>query len=170
MSEWDNINSLEGWQNKLQSLLTESEAAARSDDIDERLQMNRRLTEFILHSHPNTPEILRLDRIAEQARSGLMRATIEERLAELAARTGELARLNKQLRMEAEANEAIASSIRLEKATRVVKSITETIKDLHSFADALDSEDDEDLKKSMERLVASLQRIRNEVENRSRTE
>ncbi len=64
MSEWDNIEGVEGWRKKLDELLREAETAEKSQNIEDRLALSRRLTEFILESAPNTTEIKELDAIA----------------------------------------------------------------------------------------------------------
>lgn len=164
MSEWDNIEGLDGWSAKLEELLEEAEQAAQRPDLESRLVLNHRFTEFIVKSTPNTPEIVALDAIAEQTRAGLMRSTIEERLEAISARTAELARLTKKFRAQAEVAQASAASIRLERARRVVDSLTESIRALKDFRGMLEAGTEDDLTKSIERVVSSIQKLRSEVE------
>lgn len=164
MSEWDNIHGFDGWRAKLADLLKEAEAAAHNTDLASRLALANRLTEFILHSSPNTAEIIQLDAIAESARAGLMRMTIDERLAAISARTGELARLTKEFQARTAAAEASAASIRLERAHRVVGSLTDSVRALTEFRGMLETGKDDDLAKSIERIIASIQRLRSDVE------
>ncbi len=164
MSEWDNIQDFDGWKSKLADLVTEAEAAARNTDVEARFALSSRLTEFIIHSSPNTPEIMALDAIAERTRAGLMQLTIEERLAAISARTGELARLTKEFQAHAAAGEASAASIRLERAHRVVDSLTESVRTLKEFRSVLETGIDDDLAKSLDRIISSIQKLRSDVE------
>jgi len=167
MSEWDNIQGLDGWKMKLAELLREAETVAQKAEIEPRLALNARLTEFIINSSPNTPEITALDDIAEKARAGLMRSAIEERLEAISAGTGELARLTKEFLARAASAEASAASIRLERARHVVDSLTESVRAVKEFRDALGSGKDEELAKSLDRIVTSMQNLRGEIESRS---
>lgn len=164
MSEWENIQGVDGWRMKLTDLLKEAEAAGQQTDLASRLALANRLTEFILHSSPNTPEILALDGIADQARAGLMRLTIEERLAEISARTGELARLTKEFQAHAAAAAASAAAIRLERAHRVVGALTESVQALNELRGVLETSKDDALTKSIDRVIASMQTLRSQIE------
>ena len=164
MSEWDNIHDLDGWRMKLSELLKEAEIAAQHGDLASRLALSSRLTEFIVHSSPNTPAMLALDGIADQARAGLLRVTIEERLAEISARTADLARLTKEVHAHTAAAEASAASIRLERARRVVGVLTESIQALNELRSVLETTTDAELTTRIGRLIASIQTLRTQIE------
>jgi len=164
MSEWENIQGLDGWRMKLTDVLKEAEAVAQHSDLASRLALAHRLTEFILHSSPNTPEILALDGIADQVRAGLMRLTIDERLAEISARTGELARLSKEFQAQAAATTASAGTIRLERAHRVVGALTESVQALNALRGVLETSTDDALTTSIDRVIASMQTLRSQIE------
>ena len=77
MSEWSNIEGLEGWSKKLGELLEDAAKASQSENFDSRLKENRLLMQFTIESWPNTPEMKQLDEIAYEAAVGLMKQTIE---------------------------------------------------------------------------------------------
>jgi len=64
-NEWDAIDGFEGWAARLEQLLAEAEAAVKTDDIDRRVEVQRKLRQFRHHS-PNT-YCQKLDAIALQA-------------------------------------------------------------------------------------------------------
>ncbi|NVM23997.1 MAG: hypothetical protein HWN68_19735, partial [Desulfobacterales bacterium] len=66
MSEFNGITGFDGWSAKLKSLLEEAKLVAQQDELDKRLTMCDRLTDFVLESRPDTPEIKELDRMAKE--------------------------------------------------------------------------------------------------------
>src|SRR4051812_26276258 len=89
------MSSFALWSDKLNALLAEAEQAAQSDDLGTRLSLTRKLTDFIIASSPNTPDILALDEIAQATRRDLTNATLEQRVSGITARTGEFIKLRK---------------------------------------------------------------------------
>ena len=167
MSEFDGIEGFDGWNEKLSELLGAAEQAAQEDDLAPRLAVSRRLTDFVVNSTPNTPEILALDQIANATRSALLRATIEERLQSLAEREGELASLTKKMALVTTAANESAASIRLQRANNLVKSLTESVQSLKEFQGVLSADStDAELVASVEKVVASIQKLRTQVENK----
>lgn len=164
MSEFDTITGFDAWKAKLTELLTECEAAAAQSDIGPRLAISERLTQFVLKSRPNTPEILALDDVANAARSALLRNTIEERLHALSERRGELASLTKKLAIVTEAANAAAASVRLERANKVVTSLTDAVRTLKDLRQTLEQGTDDALVAAIEKLIASMQSVRKTVE------
>lgn len=167
MNEFDNIQGLDGWQAKLDELLKAAEEAAKQQDLQVRLGVNRRLTAFIENSRPNTPEILALDKIASDAGHDLMRLTIEERIASIRGRSSELARISKQFDSMSESAEAAAQSIRLQKAHDVVDNLTASVRALQQFRDVLKDGTDDELAKSVDQVVTSIQRVRSTIEKQA---
>ncbi|MBI5503653.1 MAG: hypothetical protein HY899_02555 [Deltaproteobacteria bacterium] len=164
MSEFDAIGDFDGWKAKLAELLAACEAAAAQNDIGPRLAVSDRLTQFVLKSRPNTPEILALDDIANASRTALLFNTIDERLRSLSERSGELASLTKKLAVVTEAANAAASSVRLERANEVVATLTDAVRTLKDLRQSLDGGTDEELIASIEKLIASMQSVRETVE------
>lgn len=85
-TEFDAINSASEWSGKLAELLAASRSAAEQSD-DQRLAVARRLTDFIAHSHPATPEIHRLDEIASAASRALLEHVATDAIGRIASRT-----------------------------------------------------------------------------------
>jgi hypothetical protein len=85
-SEFDNLTSLSDWSAKLVELLSASRAAAEQPD-DIRLAVVRRLTDFIAHSYPATPEIHRLDELASAAARALAEHVSSNAIDRIASRT-----------------------------------------------------------------------------------
>lgn len=163
-TEWDGIEGVEGWRAKLESLLREAEALPANANVQTRLKMNRRLTDFQLRSTPNSDDILELDAIAEAARAAVIKAGIDERLEGLAEGSAALARFTKQLRQRAASLEADARSLRFERADKAVQSLTDTIRTVRDLIDTLDAAAEDDLVKKSERLITTLQNFRSEIE------
>src|SRR5262245_61483182 len=148
-TEFDRIKNLDGWRAKLDELLEIARDAAKNDDLDARLAIADRLTQFIIRNppvvmeDPATAEYDDMDRIAREAHDALLLTSIEERVAGIMSRTAELATLRKRVEGRTAANRAAASSIRLEKARHVVDSTTATVAAMM------------DLKKDIERAADS---------------
>ena len=168
MNEFKDIHDFEGWRAKLEELLAEAAVAARQDDVEARFGLTQRLTQFIRSSAPNNaPDIQHLDLMAEKTVQGLLRQTIEERLAAIGERTAEIARLSEKFDAQAEAGEKAAKSIRLERAVTVVDSLTESVRALKEFRGLLESPvngQGDPLAGSIDRVISSIQRLRTSVE------
>lgn len=161
MSEWNNIEGLEGWSAKLGELLAEARTAAQKNTLPPRLKINERLMQFVEHSWPNTPEIKELDRIAFETASALMRATIDERLAEISQRTGTYQQLAKQFRQRSIDNQDRADAIRLQGVVRLLDSATETVAAAKAVQESLaNSEADPDLVQKIAATVKAIEELR----------
>lgn len=167
MSEFDGIDGFDGWSAKLSELLQASQEAAQADEWPPRLVAANRLTEFMARSHPNTPDILGLDEIANQAAAGLLRQTIEERLQAIAGRQADLVRLTKKIAATAEAAQEAAASIRLERAQKAIGALTDSILQLRGFREVLQGGAESQMVAAVEKLIASMQRVRKDIENSS---
>ncbi len=165
MSEFDGIKGFDAWKDKLDKLLGDAAKTADSGDLKARLDFTERLTQFIVRSTPNTPEILALDQIANDARSSLLLKTVDDRLRSLADRKIELTTLAKKIAAVSDVSQESAAALRLDQANQVVASLTHSIKSIKELKNALQS-DDEALAKSLEKLLASIQKTRSEIERK----
>jgi len=95
-TEFDSLVSLSDWSSKLAELLAASRSAAEQSD-EQRLVIARRLTEFIAHSHPATPEIHRLDEIASAAARSLAEHVSSDAAERIGSRTALLEILTGEL-------------------------------------------------------------------------
>ena len=164
MSEWDNIEGLQQWTDKLGELLDAAKEAVRNPDIETRLAVSDRLAEFIVNSRPNDAVIKALDELAAKASQDLMLATIEERLREIAGRTAEWHQIAKQFREQAEKAGMRAAEIRLEKAHRVAQSLTESVHLLQDLRGSLSNTEEPELAKNLVKAVETLQKLRSQIE------
>lgn len=164
MSEFDGIEDYEGWSAKLGELLTEAEGIAQ-EGLEPRLNLSRRFMDFIIHSHPATPEIRMLDELADRARESLLLATIDERIAAISNRNSELIRLTKTFREKTASANATAASLRLEQTNRTVNVLTESLQEIRALKDTLDSVADADLITKIEKAVASIRKLRDSFED-----
>ena len=164
MSEWDDIHDFEGWNKKLGELLAEAATAGKCEDVEPRFKLCQRLNEFVVRSGPNDEKIRALDKIAGAVASDLMRLTIEERLKALVERNTELARLAKEFQAQADAAASAAGVIRLEKARKVVLTLTDTVSAIKEFGNALEEEQDADLAARLDRAMKSIQDLRSLIE------
>ena len=167
MSEWSNIEGLQGWKDKLGELLAEARKAAQQEELDPRVAVNERLMQFVENSWPNSPEITALDEIATQTASALLRQTIAERLQAITERTGEYQRLGKQFAAIAEESEAKADSIRLGAITSFIDSTTKLIDSAKALQKSLkDNAADNRLGERIAETIAAIEALRSSVGKR----
>ncbi len=161
MSEWDNITDLEGWQDKLKSLLSEAKGMAEQGDLTTRLAMSERLTQFLEWSWPNTPEIKALDKIAADTANAILVDEIDRRLAALQARFSDYARLKKQFRSEAQVNQEAASKIRLENVISAIDATRAPIDAFKKLKESLkDTKKEKKLSEAVDETVESIETLR----------
>jgi len=177
-TEFDKVKGLAGWRAKLDELLADARAVAQNDDLDSRLEMADRLTQFIIRNPPTLPEdpasaeYEEMDRIARECHDALLLEAIQQRVVAIMGRTAELAALRKKFDAQTSANQQAAASIRLEKARRVVESTTAAVaammdlkKELDGAIDAGAADADiSALAKTVGTLIEKLQAVRSDVE------
>ena len=127
------------------------------------MDLSKRLVDFIVNSEGGD-DVSRLDDIARQASMDLLCAGINDRLAAMAARTGDLAVLTKALGSQADKNEAAAASIRLDKLHNTASALTSAVRSVNELRAVLKDGDDDELIAKLEKLVGSLQSVRTAVE------
>ncbi|MGQ9685210.1 MAG: hypothetical protein ACUVT2_02725 [Thiobacillaceae bacterium] len=164
MSEWDDIEGLQQWGDKLGELLEAARQAALDPDTDKRFAVRRQLTDFIQHSHPNDAAIKTLDRIAGQTAQDLMLATIDERLREISGRTAEWLQIAKQFRDQAAEAARRAAKMHLDKVHRVAVSLTESVYMLQDLRASQSDADDPEFAKNVAKAVETLQKLRQQIE------
>ena len=163
--EFSEIDSVDGWAEKLDELLTEADEAAESGDGDTRRAIRTRLKDFVLSSRPNSPEIRKFDRIASEARTGMALASIDERVHAIAERSGELARITKEFQTRAEEGRSGARLLALEPARNAVTTATAAIHALKELEGELSVVENESLLKKLSRVLSGLQALRTEIES-----
>jgi len=177
-NEFARIKDLAGWRAKLDELLADARDAAQQADLDARLDMADRLTEFIIRNPPTVPEdpasaeYEEMDRIARECHDALLVQAIQERVAAIMGRTAELAALRKKFDSQTSANQQAAASIRLEKARKVVESTTAAVAAMMDLKKELErtieaggaGTDITTLARQVGTLVEKLQAVRNDVE------
>jgi len=167
MSEWSNIEGLQGWKDKLGELLAEARKAAQQEELDPRIAVNERLMQFVENSWPNSPEITALDEIATQTASALLKQTIAERLQTITERTGQYQKLGKQFAAIAKESEAKADSIRLGAITSFIDSTTKLIDSAKSLQKSLkDDAADQRLGEKIAETIAAIEALRSSVGKR----
>lgn len=164
MSEWNGIEGVAAWRDKLQSMLEEANRAAKGAADEPRFKLSRRLTEYIEHSRPQSDDMNRLDTIAGDTAIALMQITVDQRLASLTERGVELARFTKELDGRASAALASAEAIRLTRAKGAVEALTRSVSALNELRSALDGALERDLADQVEALIASIQDVRSAIE------
>lgn len=164
MSEFDNIQGVEGWHAKLRELLSDAREAAESDELAPRLEINELLMLFIEHSSPNSPEINALDDIANEVASALLNQVIDDRLKLISEGTGKYLQLAKSFQSQAEANEEKAASIRLEGVIGLIDSATKTIEKAKEVRASLTGgDDDKKLGKRIQESIDAVEGLRRAV-------
>ena len=163
-NEFDKIKDLDGWQAKLKELLAAAEKASAKDDDDARLAVASRLNQFVLESSPNTDEIIALDQLATNAARELSLDVVSGAVDRIAARTARLRAITKQLDAVTAKAEQAASSLRLEKAHRVIDAFTEAVRAVDDLDKVLEDGTDDQLRKRLEKLTTSLVGLRDELD------
>lgn len=164
MSEFDGINDVGGWRDKVAELIDDAKRVAAGNDDDARMSVAERLNLFIENSRPQSPEISQMDDLAGKTALSLMRQTVNERMAELTVRGTELAKLTKALDAQSDALAASADSIRLTRTREVVNVLTRSVDALNQFRTAVDADDTAGLVASVEDLLTRIQEVRNAIE------
>jgi hypothetical protein len=162
-TEFDKIKTLAGWRAKLKELLAAAEKASSKNDDDARLAVASRLNQFVLESSPNTDQIVALDTLATSAARELSIDVVTDAVDRITARTARLRAITKQLDAVTATAEQAASSIRLEKAHRVIDALTEAVRAVDDLDTVLEDGSDADLRKRLGKLSASLVGLRDEL-------
>jgi hypothetical protein len=158
------MSSFALWSDKLNALLAEAEHAAQSDDLSTRLAVTRKLTDFIIASSPNTPDILALDEIAQATRRDLTNATIELRISGITARTGEFIKLRKMFAGLAGDARVSTDAVSLARAQKVVSDLTSSVLSLKALQVSLSSAQHQQLTQKISDVLTQLQQLRSDVE------
>lgn len=165
MSEFDGIEGVQGWSDKLGSLLDEAKQQAKDDDAFEaRLALSSRLTDFVVRSRPNTGAIRKLDAIASRAAEALLFAVLEDRVAAIVARTAELASLAKELEATAADAETQARALRLERVQETVEGLTKVAATLTALRGVVKETGAGGLGGKVQHVIEQVQDLRNELE------
>ena len=164
MSEFDDIKGFAGWKSKLADLLAEAKQAVGASDEDALPRIADRLTEFMIESWPDTPEIQALDRIAGDTATMLRKKGIEGKLDSLGARTAELDKMTGDFDSAATANTGKADSIRLKRVREVVDTATSTVTTLTRFKQTLKTGDDAALIVEVNTIVDALNALMKRVD------
>jgi hypothetical protein len=165
MSEFDDLTTYEEFKAKLGSLLNEAAKLAKDDAMSKRSALAERFIQFQEASYPNTPEIKRLDQIAEGARQDVLLSGIEARVAAISARNSEYATLEKRFGDGAVALRRSAASIRLEQLTGVTKALSEAITAASLLAKDAEDADDPAFRKALNKALDSLVELRTKFED-----
>ena len=165
MSEWDGIEGFEAWGAKLQALLNEGSRIADGDQ-DARRKLSDRLTEFVVRSRPNEPRILALDDIAGKAAIDLLERNIDERLRSIVARNVELAQVSKRFEEGADALGRTAAQLRLERVTKTLDSLNDSVAKMKDLALTLKGASDKDLAKAIDKAMVAAQGVRDLLERK----
>ena len=167
MSEFDDIKGFDGWKAKLDALLAEARQAVSASDEASLPAIADRLTEFMIESWPDTPDIKALDRIAGDTATMLRKAGIEGKLDSLGARSAELAQVAAQFDQVSDATTDKASAIRLKRTREVLDTATATVDTLTRFRDTLKSGDDAAIITEVNQALAALDALRSRVQVKS---
>ncbi|HEX8877584.1 MAG TPA: hypothetical protein VF777_12610 [Phycisphaerales bacterium] len=161
-NEFAGITGYSGWKTKLDQLLAIATTASQGGTPAQRRKIAERLIEFAMQS-PDRDGIPELDTIALDASRTILLDNIAGAVDSIAARTASIVAMTKQLGEIGRAAEEQASSIRLERARRMVDAMTEIVR----AADDLDSvltDDDKVLRAKIKKIADALLDLRGEVE------
>lgn len=162
---WKSLKGIENWLPELQTLLSEAKDAAQKPKLEPRLAVSEYLSGFIQESWPQTPDMDRLDDLALQAATDLMKTTLDDRLAGIISRSAEYVRVEKSLNTAAARGESAAEAIRLESIQNLISATTQTINSANALVAALDSSKASEKKIAglVEAAVDAVTKLRSEV-------
>lgn len=164
------------WRDKLDKLLAGARKLAAADsDPEDRRDLRDRLHEFVLRNpdvlpdDPGSEVFGEMDDIARGVRDDLLLQEITTRIDRIANRTYELGELEKRAKARAALNEKAAKTLRLEKATKVVASLTESVNAIKDLKTQLEGspeseEDFTELAKQLGKALQTLHDLRTAVE------
>lgn len=163
--EWGNLSGVDAWLPELKKLLKEARDAASQEPAAPRLAVAAYLAGFIQESFPQTADMDRLDDMARMMAIDVMKQTIDERLAKIAERTAEYAKLEKDLDLTAERGESAADATRLKGITKLIETSTEAISAAKNLAQSLSDSAAGDKKVAalIEETVAAVEKLRTAV-------
>lgn len=155
-TEFDSLSTVSAWSAKLAELLEAARAATEEGD-EARLAAARRLTDFVAHSHPASPDIQRLDQVAAFAARALAERIAHDAVDRIASRTAMLDSCSAELRaIRDHVNKAAPAAI------ASIADLSERLSIVASDAAALvnsgpaDLEDSGGVQSRIDRLVNSL--------------
>lgn len=153
---WYSLITFDDWAAVLHQLLDKASESIQSGDVSKRVETQKELNSFIMQS-PNAIAA-ELDEIAQKAINDIFQTAVDEALTGIASRTAELARHIKTVKAVTQETNATAKSIKLERATKVIESATQTIRDLNNLKVAISgSEDDRALAGKIDKVTKSIQ-------------
>lgn len=166
---FENITTIEGWSTALKDLLDRARSAT---ERQERFDISIALTDFQIASMAPDPgdadqvaAIHRFDAIAREAAEQVLIDEISERVQAIAGRAGDLAAAIKAFRARAEKNEQAAERLKLTPVVRAIRDATDLIESIREVrANLGDGDNNDKLRARLERLVKSVQDIRNALE------
>lgn len=158
------MNHFEKWADELKTLLIQAERAGKSEQLTVRLAAMKALSQFVSDSAPNTPDILELDALASRVRTDLVLQTLDERVAAISARSGELISIQKKFGQLASDAKHRAASINLVQLRKTISTLTDTALVLKELEAALVSDEQEKLGTELTQVVNNIQVLRNRLE------
>lgn len=169
MNAQQNTPDENDWTAKLRAVLDDAKEAAQDDNLAVRMNVVDRLTSFIEESFPNDARIQALDNIAAQAATGLLEATIDERIKNIAARNVELVRLNKTFEAATAVAREEAATLRLERVRSVLTALNEGISAIKDLRDVLETGTDRELTVSLDKAAGAIRDVRAELQRTKAT-
>ena len=158
------MTPFEKWSGALKTLLARAKALAPGGSLDARLTLMDELTSLVVHSTPNTPDILALDELARACIRDIALSGIEERVARISARTSELASLEKRFgQLATDANER-AAAINLEQINKTVGSLTGTVASLNELRASLTSAQHGQLAGRISDVIERVRALRKDID------
>lgn len=156
--DWDSLNTFEDWANVLHELLTTATNSIKSGNVSERVEAQNLLNDFIIHS-PNAVAG-ELDTIAKNSINDIFLTAVDEALASISSRSADLAIYVKTVKAVTSEAEVAAKSIKLERATKVIGTATQIIRDLNDLKITIsESEEDQSLAEKIDKTVKSIQEL-----------
>ena len=161
---WDDYKGFEDWSGLLDQLLDEATAAIKVDDIDKRVEVQKKLRLFTRKS-PN--EFSRkLDEIATQAINDIFMQTLEESIQAISSRSSELDSYVKDIQAVTGRARRTGAIISLETPQSIAEGLTKLVGEVKGIKDAMkDNANAQEITKRVDAILSGIGKLREIVED-----
>ncbi len=154
--DWDALESFSDWSETLHDILNDATVALQSDDLSNKVSVQKELNTFIMKSPNNITG--QLDDIARRAINDIFKTAIQKSLGSIASRTADLSSLTKSINYISNKTESAAKSIRLERVDKFIISSTDLIRTLNDLkVTVTESDDTEALQGKIDKALKAVQ-------------
>ena len=160
---WDDYKGFEDWSELLDQLLDEATAVIKVDDINKRVEVQKKLRLFTRKS-PNKFS-RKLDEIATKAIKDIFMQTLNESIQAISSRSSELDSYVKDIQAVTGQAKQAGAIINLETPMSIATSLTELVGEVKGIKDAMkDNANAQEITKRVDAILSGIGKLREIVE------